>query len=109
MRSASSSLAEGTTKYYKGKVFSKKNKKRAKSEKLAIFIGATGSVIEALERNHQVIHICEDVIFEHYSKIFYPNIISKKIQNNIFEYELKKKGRLMIFGQKQNNLKKYLF
>ena len=88
---------------------SKKNKKRAKSEKLAIFIGATGSVIEALERNHQVIHICEDVIFEHYSKIFYPNIISKKIQNNIFEYELKKKGRLMIFGQKQNNLKKYLF
>lgn len=88
---------------------SKKNKKEIKNKKLSIFIGATGAVLEALERNHNVIHICEDVILEHYSTTFYPNIISQKIQNNIFEYKLKKKGRLIILGQKQSNLKKYLF
>ena len=79
-----------------------------KNKRLSIFIGATGAVIEALERNHNVIHICEDVTLEHYSKTFYPNIISQKIQSNIFKYKLKKKGCLLMLGQKQKNLRKYL-
>jgi len=87
---------------------SKNNMAEVKNKRLSIFIGATGAVIEALERNHNVIHICEDVTLEHYSKTFYPNIISQKIQSNIFKYKLKKKGCLLMLGQKQKNLRKYL-
>ena len=78
-----------------------------KEKNLSVFIGATGSIIEALERNVEVIHICEDVILEPYLSELYPNIISEKIHNNIFRYKLKKKRTLLILGDKSNNLFNY--
>jgi len=78
-----------------------------KGKNLSVFIGATGSIIEALERNVEVVHICEDVFLEHYSSELYPNIISEKIQDNIFKYKLKKKGLLLKLGDKSNNFLNY--
>ena len=48
----------------KNKIKLKPNKR----QKLSIFIGASGAIIEALERNTSVVHICEDPIFDMYSK-----------------------------------------
>lgn len=86
---------------------SKKNSSMNKNKNLSVFIGATGSLIEALERKNNTIHICEDVTLEHYSNEFYSNIISKKLRKNIFNYKLKKNGCLLLFGKKRNDISEY--
>jgi len=72
----------------------KKNNKK----KISIFIGATSSIIEALERDIEVIHICENPIFESYSNELWPSIKVTKIDANIFKYQLLKKGNLIKLG-----------
>ena len=77
--------------------------------KLSIFIGSTSAPIEALERNLEVIHICEDPVFQSYSSELWPSIKVKKINNNIYEYQLLKKGNLIQFGDNSAIFKeKYL-
>ena len=73
-------------------------------KKYSIFIGASGAIIEALERNCKVIQITEIPILDFYSKYFWNNIKSKKINNNIFTYSILKKGNLISFGNKPRNL-----
>ena len=62
---------------------------------LSVFIGSTSSPIEALERGVKVIHICDDPVFQKYSSELWPSIQVKKINNNIYEYKLLKKGNLI--------------
>ena len=69
------------------------------NNRISIFIGATGSIIEALERGVDVIHICDDPIFESYSSVLWPSIKVTKIDNNTFNYQLLKKGNLIKFGE----------
>ena len=83
-----------------------KNKNRSIKDKYLIFIGNSGGIIEALERGAKVIQICEFPLFDIYSNKIWPSVNSKKIKNNIFAYELKKRGNLIKFGNKKNNLKK---
>ena len=88
----------------------RKNKiklKPNKRQKLSIFIGASGAIIEALERNTSVVHICEDPIFDMYSKKIWPSIKSEKITENIFKYSLVKKGKLIRMGNRSKNLNHY--
>ena len=84
------------------------SKNRRKSEKLTspIYIGATGGIIEALEKGYQVIHICENPVLDLYSDKIWTNIISKKITENIFIYKIKNKGQILKFGKRQKNLDK---
>ena len=66
--------------------------------KLSIFIGSTSSPIEALERGVEVIHICDDPVFQRYSSELWPSIIVKKMDENTYEYQLLKKGNLIQLG-----------
>jgi len=85
----------------------KKNKVYKKKEiDYSIFIGTSGSIIEALENGKNVIQITEDNIFDYYSEKIWKSIKSKKISKNIFIYKLKKKGQLIKLGNIKNNLKK---
>ena len=39
----------------------------SKNKNISIFLGSTASVIEALERNLKVIHICSNILFEKFN------------------------------------------
>ena len=71
---------------------------RKVDSKFSIFIGSTSSPIEALERGVNVIHICDDPVFQRYSSTLWPSIKTKKIDENTFEYQLSKKGNLIQLG-----------
>ena len=73
-----------------------------------IFIGSSGAIIEALERGAKVIQIIEFPLFDIYSNKIWPSIIKKKIHENIYSYELKKKGSLIKLGDKNNKIS-YIF
>lgn len=74
-------------------------------QNFSVFIGASGAMIEALERGVKVIQIAESPILDIYSDFIWKSINIKKINNNIFFYSLKKKGNLIKFGK---NTKNYL-
>ena len=82
------------------------SKKRNINQNTSIFIGTSGSIIEALERGSNVIQICDDPFFDIYSSKIWPSIKINKIAQNIYTYKLKKRGNLIKFGDKKNNLKK---
>ena len=81
-------------------LLSHKNSPQEKSyeNKLSIFIGPTSAPIEALERGVEVIHICDDPVFQCYSSELWPSIKVKKIDENTYEYHLLKKGNLIQLG-----------
>lgn len=81
-------------------------KKNSIKKNYSIFIGSSGAIIEALERGAKVIQIADFPLFDVYSSKIWPSINSKKIRDDIFVYELKKKGNLIKFGNKKNNLNK---
>ena len=85
-------------------LFSNKNS----DKKVSIFIGATGSISEALERGSKTYHLCEDPEFEAYSNKIWNSIRVEKINNNFFRYFLKSKGNLIRFGNNKNTIKQYL-
>jgi len=80
-----------------------------KNKKTSIFIGSTGAIIEALERDClRVIQITEKNTMQIYSSFLYPNINIKVLDRNIFEYSLKKRKQLIRFGKKKDTFNKYL-
>lgn len=74
----------------------------------SIFIGATGSIIEALEAGSTVIHISSNPLFEIYSNKLWSNIKIKKIDEFIYEYSLIKQGQLIKFNYGKSYFKKYI-
>jgi hypothetical protein len=90
-------------KGYKNNIDINKNFK-----KISLFIGATGAIGEALEYGCAVIHIVENSILQTYDNELYPSIKIKIISDDIFEYSLIKKGKLIKFGKKFTTFKKYL-
>lgn len=74
-----------------------KNNKKQKN--LSIFIGSSGAIIEALERGLNVLQVCESPIIETYSSNFLKNILIQKLNNNVFSYKLKNKGRIVKLGK----------
>ncbi len=81
------------------------NKNRNK-ENFLIFIGSSGAIIEALERGNKVIQICDRPILDAYSDKIWSSIKRTKLANNIFIYDLKKKGDLIKLGSNLKNLSK---
>ena len=92
----------------------KKNKKKDVQKehnynnKISIIIGATGTVVEALETDHEVIHIVGDPIFQTYCGTLYPNISCTFISENIYKYKINKKNLLISFGEKNLTFQNYL-
>ena len=83
--------------------------KKRKVKNLSIFIGPTGSVIEALERNIKVYHICEIPELESYQKKIWKFIETNEINNNVFTYNLRNKNKLINFGKHINLYKSYFY
>ena len=75
------------------------------TNKFSIFIGSTSSPIEALERGVEVIHICNDPVFQSYSSALWPSNKVKKIDKNTYEYQLLKKGNLIQLGDSSKAFK----
>jgi len=86
----------------------KKKHTNKKKNNFLIFIGASGGIIEALERGHKVIQIVETPILDIYSSTIWPNIIKKKLNDKIYMYSIKKRGSLIKFGDKNNSFKSIL-
>jgi hypothetical protein len=80
-----------------------------KLKNLSIFIGPTGSVIEALVRNVNVYHICEIPELESYQKKIWKYIETNEINNNVFMYNLLSRNKLIKFGKHINLYKKYFY
>lgn len=83
-------------------IFLKKEKNYFKDTKTnkntSIFFGSSAAVLEALERNTKVFHICSNVTFEKFDNFYWKDIKIININNNIFEYKLLKPGRLIKIG-----------
>tara|TARA_Y100000590_G_scaffold417921_1_gene518124 strand:- start:217 stop:1542 length:1326 start_codon:yes stop_codon:yes gene_type:complete len=87
----------------------KNNTKINNKDNFSIFIGATGSIIEALQHGIKCYHICEEPIFEAYSYELWKDIRVKELTKNIYLYLPNKKRRYMIFDKnKKKILKKYI-
>ena len=74
---------------------------------ISVFVGPTTGVIIALEKKLKVFHICFDSIFESYSKELWPMITVNQLSSNMFEYNLKKNGEFILFGEEENIFNKY--
>ena len=81
--------------------------KNKAERKLSIVIGLTSSVVEILENNVEVIHICSEPLFEYYSNLFWRSIKIKKFNYHIYFYKCTKLGKSLNFGVRENMLKKY--
>ena len=73
----------------------------------SVFIGATASIIEALEQNIKVVHITTDPIFESHSGEIWNHISVETISKNIFIYSLNKNE--MYINRGDSNLSLNLF
>ena len=80
----------------------KKNFSSKSKQKISIFLGATSSVIEALENGCKVVHIVSDPVLESYSDKLWPSLKIKKISENIFQYSLKKNTRCLTLRNRKN-------
>ena len=74
---------------------------------LSIFIGPTTGVIVALEKKLKVFHICFNSLFESYSEELWPALTVNQLSSNMFEYNLKKQGAFILFGEEKNTFEKY--
>ena len=74
----------------------------------SIFIGPTGSVIEALERNVKVFHIYRKSIIETYTPFVWKFIDSIQISENLFGYKKTNDQKLVKFNNEKNIYKKYI-
>ena len=87
-------------------IFLEKNKNRFSNNELnqniSIFIGSTASVIEALERGINAIHICENTIFDLYHTQLWESILVNEVTTNVFSYKLKEFGKCITIGK--NNI-----
>ena len=90
------------------KLISNTKHKKNYHKNLSIFIGTTGSVIEALERNIDVFQICEIPILESYNDKIWKYIKYKNLNDYIFEYFKIKNFYLLNFGNSTNLYKKYI-
>ena len=90
-------------KIYQNRFDTKKKKKKS------IIIGGTSTVIVALQSNVEIIHICEDPIFEMYSENLWRPLKVNKVSKNTYVYRQKTKDSLVKFSNSDNLLRKYCY
>lgn len=84
------------------------SKNNSNKKNISIFIGSTGSIMEALEYGCSTIHIAEDPVLQVYGQLLYPNIKIKIINKNIYHYSLSGSQKIINLGKKNITFKKYL-
>ena len=96
-------------KKIKNIIKSQKKKFSNKSKNISIFIGSTTSIILALEQKKEIIHICEDSIFDCYNDQIWNEIVTTKIGKNIFKYKLKKNKKILkLTNDNKSEIRNYL-
>jgi len=75
---------------------------------LQFFFGESYGILELLSRGVEVYQICANPILESYSKKIWNGLEIKNPQKNVYQYKLKKNFTLIKFGNKNNNILKYL-
>ena len=89
----------------------KRNKEKFsnKSKNVSIFIGSTTSIILALEQKKEVIHICEDPIFDSFNSKIWKNLVITRLDNFVFKYRLKQNKHILnIQKNNKNKIRQYL-
>ena len=66
-------------------------------------------MIEALERDLKVYHICENPLIECYSKKIWKYINCVRIGDNLFEYSKINSRKLLILDNYSNTFKRYVY
>ncbi len=84
-----------------------KNKVKTNLNKNSIFIGSTGSIVEALEVGVEVFHITEDSTLEVYSDFIWDNVKVSEIEENLYKYSLTNKNKTLIFQKNKEILNEY--
>ena len=100
------SINQKKIKDYFNKIKKKNNLIVKKQDNIAIFLGVTGSILEALQNKLTVIHVTNNPQFELYSNFLWKNILVKKISSRIFVYKLKEKNNLIKYSNKNYFIKK---
>lgn len=71
---------------------------------ISIFIGATAAIIEALERDIEVIHITDNPLLESHQHVIWNGLEVRSIHSNIFEYRLLQKESYISMGEDDREL-----
>lgn len=100
------SISQKKITNYFNKLKRKNNLMIKKQDNIAIFLGVTGSILEALQNKLTVIHVTNNPQFELYSDFLWKNILVKKISSRIFVYKLKEKTTLIKYSNKNYFIKK---
>ncbi len=69
---------------------------------ISIVVGVSAIILEMLENNIKVIHICSEPIYEKHSEKIWKNISVTKLGEGIYMYKIKKMNTLINFGNKSN-------
>lgn len=91
---------------YKKNMTKNKIKIKKESKNVSIFISTTASIIEALEHDVFVIHICVNENLEAYNPYIWKDIKIRRLKKNVFLYKLKKKNSYINYNNK--NKKKFI-
>ena len=84
----------------------KKNKKKfAKNlkENISFVIGLTSTPVYLLAHKVKVIHIVNNNFFHSYDKKYWPSLKTKKINDYIFEYSIKKNKKILNLKKKNKS------
>jgi len=71
---------------------------------ISIFFGVTATIIEALEKKVEAIHVCSDPILESHSELIWPNLKVNQLGDFSFNYKLDSIGKYINFGRKEKIL-----
>ena len=84
----------------------KKNSKK-QIKNISIVVGVSAIILEMLENNIEVIHVCSEPIYEKHSSDIWKNIRVEKLANGVYSYKIKKFKSLINFGKKNSFIEKY--
>lgn len=89
-------------------IFNKKFSNKSK-KKISVFFGpATGSIVQALEKNTDVVHFPNDPLLDTFTSQIWPSIKVSRIGELVFIYSLRKKNAMFLTNYNKNNYNDYL-
>ncbi len=77
-------------------------------EPVSVFIGATASILEALEQQVTSVHICSRPLMEAHSSQLWPALEVERLSVHVFRYRLRIKGAYIAFGDEAGMFEKYM-
>jgi hypothetical protein len=74
---------------------------------VSVFIGATASIVEALERGLEVIHVCSYPLFESHNEELWKLFKVERFGPYLFRYALRAQGKYIQLGDERDMFTKY--